>query len=52
MNEKFKELLSPYTFKNGIELKNRVIMAPMTNFSSDDNGNVTDAEVDYYARRS
>ncbi|OAT80077.1 NADH-dependent flavin oxidoreductase [Bacillus sp. MKU004] len=52
MNEQFKELLSPYTFKNGVELKNRIIMAPMTNFSSDEDGNVTDAEVDYYARRS
>ncbi|OIU70504.1 NADH-dependent flavin oxidoreductase [Rossellomorea aquimaris] len=52
MNEQFKELLSPYTFKNGVELKNRVIMAPMTNFSSDEDGNVTDAEVEYYARRS
>lgn len=52
MNEKYKELLSPYTFKNGVELKNRIIMAPMTNFSSDEDGNVTDAEVEYYARRS
>jgi 2,4-dienoyl-CoA reductase-like NADH-dependent reductase (Old Yellow Enzyme family) len=52
MNSKYKELLSPYTFKNGVELKNRIIMAPMTNFSSDEQGNVTDAEVTYYARRS
>lgn len=52
MNGKYKELLSPYTFKNGVELKNRIIMAPMTNFSSDEDGNVTDAEVEYYARRS
>jgi 2,4-dienoyl-CoA reductase-like NADH-dependent reductase (Old Yellow Enzyme family) len=52
MNDKYKELLSPYSFKNGVELNNRIIMAPMTNFSSDDEGNVTDAEVKYYARRS
>ncbi|WP_341357382.1 NADH-dependent flavin oxidoreductase [Rossellomorea sp. y25] len=52
MNAKYKDLFTPYRFKNGIELKNRIIMAPMTNFSSDDDGNVTDAEVDYYARRS
>lgn len=52
MNSKYDELLSPYTFKNGVELKNRIIMAPMTNFSSDEQGNVTDAEVNYYARRS
>jgi 2,4-dienoyl-CoA reductase-like NADH-dependent reductase (Old Yellow Enzyme family) len=52
MNDKYKELLSPYSFKNGVDLNNRIIMAPMTNFSSDDEGNVTDAEVKYYARRS
>ncbi|MFP3919644.1 NADH-dependent flavin oxidoreductase [Lysinibacillus telephonicus] len=52
MNQKYKELLSPYTFANGIELKNRIVMAPMTNYSSNPNGTVTDAEVNYYARRS
>lgn len=45
-------LLSPYTFTNGVTLKNRVVMAPMTNFSSNPDGTVTDAEVAYYARRS
>ncbi|MED4462053.1 NADH-dependent flavin oxidoreductase [Metabacillus fastidiosus] len=52
MDKKYQDLLSPYTFSKGIELKNRIIMAPMTNFSSNPDGTVTDAEVDYYARRS
>ncbi|MGG3889753.1 NADH-dependent flavin oxidoreductase [Metabacillus fastidiosus] len=52
MNKKYQDLLSPYTFSKGMELKNRIIMAPMTNFSSNPDGTVTDAEVDYYARRS
>ncbi|MGG3928213.1 NADH-dependent flavin oxidoreductase [Metabacillus fastidiosus] len=52
MNKKYQDLLSPYTFRKGMELKNRIIMAPMTNFSSNPDGTVTDAEVDYYARRS
>lgn len=47
-----QDLLSPYTLPNGIELKNRIVMAPMTNFSSNPDGTVSDAEVDYYARRS
>lgn len=52
MNPKYKPLFEPYTFPNGISLKNRMIMAPMTNFSSNEDGSVTDAEVNYYARRS
>lgn len=47
-----QRLLSSYTFKNGVELKNRVVMAPMTNFSSNPDGTVTDEEVAYYVRRS
>ena len=45
-------LLSSYTLPNGVELKNRIVMAPMTNFSSNPDGTVTDAEVNYYVRRS
>jgi 2,4-dienoyl-CoA reductase-like NADH-dependent reductase (Old Yellow Enzyme family) len=52
MNDKFKILFEPFQFKNGVNLKNRVIMAPMTNFSSNADGTVSDAEVNYYARRS
>ncbi|RHW40132.1 NADH-dependent flavin oxidoreductase [Lysinibacillus yapensis] len=52
MKEQYKELFSPYTLPNGVELKNRLVMAPMTNYSSNDDGTVTDAEADYYARRS
>ena len=52
MNKNFQDLLSTYTFTNGVELKNRIVMAPMTNFSSNPDGTVTEAEVNYYARRS
>src|SRR5574342_574137 len=52
MNPKYKPLFESYHLPNGISLKNRVIMAPMTNFSSNEDGSVTDAEVNYYARRS
>src|SRR4051794_7756090 len=45
-------MLSSFTFPNGVELKNRIVMAPMTNFSSNQDGTVSDAEVSYYARRS
>ncbi|WP_053363196.1 NADH-dependent flavin oxidoreductase [Bacillus sp. FJAT-27251] len=52
MNEQNQQLFSSYTLPNGVELKNRLVMAPMTNFSSNPDGSVTDAEVKYYARRS
>ncbi len=52
MNPKYEKLLSSYTFSNGVELKNRIVMAPMTNFSSNQDGTVTEDEVNYYARRS
>lgn len=52
MNKNNEGLLSPFTFSNGIELKNRLVMAPMTNFSSNQDGTVTEEEVKYYARRS
>ncbi|WP_066047863.1 NADH-dependent flavin oxidoreductase [Robertmurraya korlensis] len=52
MTVKNEDLLSPFRFANGVEIKNRIVMAPMTNFSSNPDGTVTDAEVSYYARRS
>lgn len=52
MDENYKPLFDSFSFPNGVSLKNRVVMAPMTNFSSNDDGTVTDAEVKYYARRS
>jgi 2,4-dienoyl-CoA reductase-like NADH-dependent reductase (Old Yellow Enzyme family) len=48
----YKPLFQPIVLGKGLELKNRVVMAPMTNFSSHENGTVSDAEVNYYIRRS
>jgi 2,4-dienoyl-CoA reductase-like NADH-dependent reductase (Old Yellow Enzyme family) len=52
MNSTYAPLLESFTFSNEINVKNRIVMAPMTNFSSNPDGTVTDAEVQYYARRS
>ncbi|WP_288434383.1 NADH-dependent flavin oxidoreductase [uncultured Deinococcus sp.] len=52
MNPKFQTLFQPITLRSGVQLDNRVVLAPMTNFSSDAQGNVTDDELAYYARRS
>ncbi|QCR31281.1 NADH-dependent flavin oxidoreductase [Lysinibacillus sp. SGAir0095] len=52
MDENYKDLLTAYKLPNGVELKNRIVMAPMTHWSSNEDGTVTDAEVEYYSRRS
>jgi 2,4-dienoyl-CoA reductase-like NADH-dependent reductase (Old Yellow Enzyme family) len=52
MNENYQPLLEPFKFKNGVELKNRIVLAPMTNFASHPDGTVSDEEINYYNRRS
>ncbi|WP_102693900.1 NADH-dependent flavin oxidoreductase [Rummeliibacillus pycnus] len=45
-------LFENYTLPNGISLRNRVVMAPMTTYSANDDGTVSDAEIAYYTNRS
>lgn len=52
MNPIYQPLFEHVTLDQQVNIKNRLIMAPMTNFSSNPDGSVSDAEIDYYARRS
>ncbi|MFX3673094.1 MAG: NADH-dependent flavin oxidoreductase [Paenisporosarcina sp.] len=52
LNKKFQPLLETFELPNGVQLKNRVVMAPMTNYSSNPDGTVSEEEVAYYVRRS
>ncbi|MFC3883622.1 NADH-dependent flavin oxidoreductase [Bacillus songklensis] len=52
MKSKYAPLFQSFTFSKGTQLKNRIVMAPMTNFSSNPDGTVSDDEVKYYVRRS
>ncbi|WP_156291048.1 NADH-dependent flavin oxidoreductase [Oceanobacillus salinisoli] len=53
MNNKYAVLFESQLLPSGVELKNRIMMAPMTNFSSNPvDGTVTDEEINYYIRRS
>lgn len=45
-------LFEPFTFTSGLTLKNRIMMAPMTTSSSDQDGDITDDELRYYKRRA
>lgn len=44
--------LEPYAFKNGLSLRNKILMAPMTTSSSSPEGDVTEEELMYYLVRS
>ena len=52
MNPVYNPLFQPFTFRSGLQVHNRMVMAPMTNWSSEPDGSVSDAELRYYERRS
>ncbi len=46
-------IFTPFRFPiSGIELSNRIVMAPMTTYSGNPDGTVSDEELAYYKRRS
>lgn len=51
MNPKYEKLFEPFTFKSGVTLDNRLLMAPMTTSASFENGMFTTDEHLYYERR-
>ncbi len=53
MNHKYEPLFQPFTFPvSGIQVNNRLVMAPMTTWSGNADGTVSDAEIAYYQKRS
>ncbi|NHN33695.1 NADH-dependent flavin oxidoreductase [Paenibacillus agricola] len=52
MNTKYSNLFENFTFKNGITIKNRVVMAPMTTYSSNDDYTISNEELQYYKKRA
>ncbi|MFC5469129.1 NADH-dependent flavin oxidoreductase [Cohnella suwonensis] len=51
MNPKYSSLFESFTFRSGITIKNRIVMAPMTTWSGNDDLTISDDEVKYYAQR-
>ncbi|NHN25771.1 NADH-dependent flavin oxidoreductase [Flavobacterium jejuense] len=47
-----KQLFQTFTFKNGIKIKNRIAMAPMTTWASNDDYTISDDEIKHYEARS
>jgi 2,4-dienoyl-CoA reductase-like NADH-dependent reductase (Old Yellow Enzyme family) len=52
MSTKTKQLFETFKFKNGIETKNRIVMAPMTTWASNDDYTVADDEIKHYEART
>ena len=52
MSTKTEQLFETFTFKNGIEMRNRIAMAPMTTWASNDDYTVADDEIRHYEARS
>lgn len=46
------ELFQNFTFKKGIETKNRIAMSPMTTWASNDDYTISDDEIKHYEARS
>ncbi|WP_156576495.1 NADH-dependent flavin oxidoreductase [Bacillus luti] len=51
MNPKYNNLFEAFTFKSGVTLKNKVVMAPMTTWAGNDDYTISDEEVSYYKKR-
>ncbi|MBT2569791.1 NADH-dependent flavin oxidoreductase [Planococcus sp. ISL-110] len=52
MNPLYKELFEEITLPNGIVLNDRLGVAPMTTYSGNEDGTVSDEELTYYNRRA
>ncbi len=45
-------MIQPFQFKNGVEVHNRLVLAPMTHYSSQPTGEVSEHELAYYRKRA
>ena len=52
MNPKYAPLLQTYTLNNGVTIKNRLVVAPMTHFGSQADGLISDQERTFLSNRA
>lgn len=52
MNNKYESLFEPLVLPNGVELRNRFVLAPLTHVSSNEDGTISDVEIPYIEKRS
>lgn len=51
MTHTTSKLFQPFAFKNGLSLRNRAVMAPMTTWSANPDGSISEQELAYYRAR-
>ena len=52
MNPKYAPLFQPFTLNNGVTIKNRLVVAPMTHFGSQADGLISDQERTFLSNRA
>lgn len=52
MTNKHPSLFSPFMLTEKIKLRNRIVMAPMTTWSANPDGTISEQELEFYKRRS
>ena len=52
MLQTFSPLFQPYTFNNGVSIKNRLVVAPMTHYGSNEDGTFSAAERTFLTGRA
>ena len=51
MKEKYQKLFEKYTLNNGVEIKNRLVVAPMTLFAANEDGTFSQGDFDFMKNR-
>lgn len=51
MKSKYEPLFDKVVLPNGVELRNRFVLAPLTHISSNDDGTISDIELPYIEKR-
>ena len=52
MDNRFSPLFEPFTLNNAVTIDNRLVVAPMTHYSSHDDGSLSDEERAFLAGRA
>jgi 2,4-dienoyl-CoA reductase-like NADH-dependent reductase (Old Yellow Enzyme family) len=52
MNTENRKLFNPFSFRKGIKAGNRILMAPMTTWASNDDYTISDDEIRHYEART
>ncbi len=47
----YNKLFTPLSFAKGVELKNRLVMSPMTTWASNEDFTISEQELEYYRKR-